>query len=68
MSFPVSLKCPATAVLMATVSAVPAPLLASPGGGITAETYVTGKLVAGNQQNSDRVKFQTKDDTAVRVQ
>ena len=68
MSFPVSLKHAATAVLMATVSAVPAPLLASPGGGITAETYVTGKLVAGNQQNSDRVKFQTKDDTAVRVQ
>lgn len=45
-----------------------APALASPGSGVTAETYVTGKLVGANQQNSDRVKFQTKDNTAVRVQ
>ncbi len=45
-----------------------APATASPGGGVTAETYVTGKLVGPNQQNSDRVKFQTKDNTAVRVQ
>lgn len=45
-----------------------APALASPGGGVTAETYVTGTLKGDVQQNSDRVKFQTKDDTAVRVQ
>ena len=66
MSYPVSLKCAATVLLMA--SAVPTAVLASPGGGVTAETYVTGTLKGGNQQNSDRVKFQTKDDTAVRVQ
>ena len=41
---------------------------ASPGGGVTAETFVTGTLKGSEQQNSDRVKFQTKDDTAVRVQ
>jgi quercetin dioxygenase-like cupin family protein len=41
---------------------------ASPGGGVTAETFVTGTLKGSNQQNSDKVKFQTKDDTAVRVQ
>ena len=29
---------------------------------------MTGKLVGANQQNSDRVKFQTKDNAAVRVQ
>lgn len=44
------------------------PALASPGGGVTPETYATGALEGSNQQNSDRVKFQTKDDTAVRVQ
>lgn len=68
MSFPTSLKYVATLVLSAGAIAVPAPLLASPGAGITAETYVTGTLVGDNQQNSDRVKFQTKDDAAVRVQ
>lgn len=41
---------------------------ASPGGGVVAETFVTGTLKGENQQNSDRVKFQTKDDTLVRVQ
>lgn len=56
------------AVGMILASAVPAPLFASPGGGVTAETFVTGTLVGDNQQNSDKVKFQTKDDTAVRVQ
>lgn len=45
-----------------------APVTASPGSGVTPETFVTGTLVGDNQQNSDRVKFQTKDDTAVRVQ
>jgi quercetin dioxygenase-like cupin family protein len=68
MSFATSLKCAATIVMIATASAVSTPALASPGSGITAETYVTGTLKGGNQQNSDRVKFQTKDDTAVRVQ
>ena len=54
------------AILALGVQAAPA--LASPGGGVTAETYVTGKLDGANQQNSDRVKFQTKDNAAVRVQ
>lgn len=67
MSFPGSLRT-ATFALMATAIAIPTSVLASPGGGVTAETFVTGTLKDGNQQNSDRVKFQTKDDTAVRVQ
>ena len=68
MSFPKSLKCAATFVLIATACTVPTPALASPGSGVTPETFVTGTLKGDNQQNSDRVKFQTKDDTAVRVQ
>ena len=68
MSFSKSLKCAATLLLMASASGVPTAALASPGGGVTAETYVTGKLKGAIQQNSDKVKFQTKDDTAVRVQ
>jgi len=61
--------------LMVTVAGIAAagmmtaPAAASPGSGtITPETFVTGILPDGVQQNSDRVKFQTKDDTAVRVQ
>lgn len=55
--------------VFAAAGMVASPVAASPGTGtITAETYVTGKLKGGNQQNSDRVKFQTKDDTLVRVQ
>jgi quercetin dioxygenase-like cupin family protein len=42
--------------------------LASPPSGVSAETYVTGTLMGSDQENSDRIKFQTKDDTAVRVQ
>ena len=42
---------------------------ASPGnGGIAIENFTVGTLKGDNQQNSDRVKFQTKDDTAVLVQ
>lgn len=42
--------------------------IASPGSGVTPETFTTGVLKGDIQQNSDRVKFQTKDDTLVRVQ
>lgn len=42
--------------------------VASPPSGVSAETFATGTLMAPEQQNSDRIKFQTKDDTAVRVQ
>lgn len=66
MSFPTPLKCATTFVLVA--SAITTSALASPGGGVTAETYVTGTLKGPMQMNSDGVKFQTKEDTAVRVQ
>lgn len=68
MSFPTLSKWAAPLALMAAAGAVPAPVLASPGSGVTAETFVTGTLKGDIQMNSDRVKFQTKDDTAVRVQ
>lgn len=41
---------------------------ASPPSGVSAETFVTGTLMGSDQENSDRIKFQTKDDAAVRVQ
>ena len=44
------------------------PSLASPPSGVTPETYVTGTLMGNDQENSDRIKLMTKDDTAVRVQ
>jgi quercetin dioxygenase-like cupin family protein len=57
----------AVAIMMAGVAIAPA--AASPGEGvITPENFVTGTLPGDVQMNSDRVKFQTKDDTAVRVQ
>lgn len=42
--------------------------LASPGSGLTPETLVTADLEESVRYNSDRVKFQTKDPTDVRVQ
>lgn len=56
------------AIGITSIGGMTAPALASPGSGVTPETFVTGTLKGSNQQNSDRVKFQTKDDTAVRVQ
>lgn len=42
--------------------------LGSPGSGVTAETLVTANFDHTDHVNSDRVKFQTKDATDVRVQ
>lgn len=56
------------AVLVAAAALIATPALASPPSGVTPETYVTGTLMGSDQENSDGVKFQTKDDTAVRVQ
>lgn len=58
----------AAAASILVTGVIPGAAIASPGGGVTAETFVTGTLKGSDQQNSDRVKFQTKDDTAVRVQ
>ena len=45
------------------------PAAASPGEGvITPENFATGILPGDVQMNSDRVKLQTKDNTAVRIQ
>ena len=57
-----------TVLAIAASGTVASGALASPGGGVTAETFVTGPLVGDVQQNSDRVKFQTKGDTLVRFQ
>ncbi len=42
--------------------------LATPGFGITTTTFFTADFPNSVQDNSDRVKFQTKDPTTVRVQ
>jgi len=42
--------------------------LGSPGSAVTAETLVTANFDQTDHVNSDRVKFQTKDATDVRVQ
>ncbi len=42
--------------------------LATPGSGITTTTFVTADFPNSVHVNSDRVKFQTKDPTTVRVQ
>ena len=42
--------------------------LASPGSGISSDILVTADLEEPGHINSDRVKFQTKDRTDVRVQ
>ena len=42
--------------------------LATPGSGVTTSTFVTADFTNSVHFNSDRVKFQTKDPTTVRVQ
>ena len=49
-------------------SGLVSPALGSPANNVTAETFATGTLMENVQENSDRIKFQTKDDTVVRVQ
>jgi quercetin dioxygenase-like cupin family protein len=48
--------------------ALTAPALASPGSGVTPTTYVTADLTESVDFNHNRVKFQTKEPTTVRVQ
>ena len=60
----------AAMLAIASTAIVPAAALASPptGPAIGSEIFVTGTLEGDVQLNSDRVKFQTKEDTLVRVQ
>jgi hypothetical protein len=50
------------------VGAAAAVALASAGFGVTTTTFVTADFNKAVQVNSDRIKFQTKDQTIVRVQ
>lgn len=60
---------PATAMgAIVAVGSLGTSALASPPSGVTIENLATGKLIGSDQENSDRVKFQTKDDTATLVQ
>jgi hypothetical protein len=52
-------------VVVGTVAAV---ALATPGSGVTTTTFVAANFTKTVHENSDRVKFQTKDPTIVRDQ
>ena len=67
MSFK-TLKHVAASVAVSTAGAVPTLAVASPGSGVTPTTYVTSDLTEAVDFNHNRVKFQTKDPTTVRVQ
>lgn len=56
------------ALALALVGAAATVALATPGFGVTTTTFVTGDFSKTVHVNSDRVKFQTKDPTVVRVQ
>lgn len=59
----------AAAIVGIAATGVPAtPALASPGSGVTPTNFVTADLTESVDFNHDRVKFQTKDPTTVRVQ
>jgi len=58
----------ATVVALGTTALIAAPALASAGSGITSTILATGDLDEIVNINHDRVKFQTKDPTDVRVQ
>jgi quercetin dioxygenase-like cupin family protein len=56
------------AVSLVAVGMAAAVALATPGAGVTTTTFVTADFNKTVHTNSDRVKFQTKDLTTVRVQ
>ena len=53
---------------IAAIAMIATPTMASPPSGVTPTTYATADLEAGDHLNSDRIKFQTKGPTDVRVQ
>jgi len=61
-------KWAAAAAGVALVGVLATMAIGSPGSGITPTNFVTANLDQTVQMNSDRVKFQTKDPTDVRVQ
>ena len=58
----------AATIGVAVIGTLAAVALGSPGSGFAPETLVTANFADTVQLNSDRVKFQTKDPTYVRVQ
>ncbi|MFC4293460.1 hypothetical protein ACFO0A_00125 [Novosphingobium tardum] len=66
MPYSTELKCGAAAILGIVLMSGAA--TASPGNGVTPETFVTAGLLDEADINHDRVKLQTKDATTVRVQ
>lgn len=68
MLYSKQLKCAAAIFGIAAVGISATAALASPGSGISSDNLVTANLDEPGHINSDRVKFQTKDRTDVRVQ
>ena len=68
MAHSIGLKRASTILAITLASAIHAPATASPGAGVTPETYVTATLLEDVAINHDRVKVQTKDTVTVRVQ
>ena len=68
MTFSRALKYSAAIGAAVAAVALAVPALASPGSGVTPTTYVTSNLTDIVDFNHNRIKFQTKDATTVRVQ
>lgn len=54
--------------MIATISLTGTVAMASPPSGVTTTTFVTAGLDSGDHLNNDRIKFQTKDSTVIRMQ
>jgi quercetin dioxygenase-like cupin family protein len=65
MLYSTCLKCVAAALTIAIAST---PAAASPASGVTATNFVTSGLNHAEHLNSDRIKFQTKGATDIRMQ
>lgn len=68
MLYSTRLKAAAATIGMVAVASIGATASASPGSGITSQTFTTSNLLDEGQVNHERIKFQTKDPTTVRVQ
>ena len=68
MLYSKQLRCAGAMFGIAAIATTGPVASASPGAGVTPETFATSRLLEDSHINHDRVKFETKDPTNVRVQ
>lgn len=68
MLYPAGLRISSAMLAIVAVATTGGAASASPGSGVMAETFTTSRLLEDININHDRIKFETKEPTTVRVQ